>query len=222
MEQLKRIQSKIGVKPDGVFGPNTAKAIVSFLKLNIVEGSNFLGQTGHESEGFKRFVENMNYSEERLLKIYPKYFTTEDARKRAIEMGKVDNRAFASVYANKPEMIGNLVYANRLGNGSIESGDGYRHRGQGLIQTTGKYNQFEFADFIGDHRIKQDPGIIGREYALESADFFFRKKGIYKLCVDLKEETIMRVSIAVNGGRNGLEDRIEKTLLSFRWLMSKS
>ena len=218
---LQAIQTKIGTIPDGKFGAQTSKALQRFLGLNIVEASHFIGQCWHESGGFARYEENLNYSAERLLVVFPKYFTTPEARARALVNKKPDLRPLASEYANKPEMIGNLVYANRMGNGAPETGDGFRHRGQGLIQLTGKTNQFRFADFIGDQRIKKDPSLIGQVYGLESADYFFKTNGVYQLCDDMRPETIRAVTLRINGGTNGLQDREDKTLIAFRWLSSK-
>jgi len=221
MESIKRIQSKIGVVPDGNFGPKSAKAMVSFLKLNPVAGSHFIGQCWHESGGFSVVEENLNYSQDGLLKIFGKYFTSKERKDLDRSLGKANLKFLASEYARKPEAIANVVYANRMGNGSTQSGDGYRFRGRGVIQLTGRNNYSAFSQRIGNPLILVSPDLVAQEFALESAKFFFDENNIFRACVDMKEQTIERVSILVNGGRNGLDDRIEQTLKAFRWITSR-
>ena len=221
MESIKRIQSKIGVVPDGNFGPKSAKAMVSFLKLNTVAGSHFIGQCWHESLGFSIVEENLNYSEERLLQIFGKYFTTKEKKDLDRIQGRATLKFLAKDYAIKPIDIGNIVYGNRMGNGNVASGEGYKYRGRGIIQLTGKNNYSEFAMHIKKPEIVAFPDLVANEYALESAVFFFQKNNIFRACFDMKEETIEKVTVLINGGRHGLDDRIEQTLKAFRWITSR-
>jgi putative chitinase len=214
-------QNKIGVIPDGDFGPKSAKALVVFLKLNPVAGAHFIGQCWHESAGFSIVEENLNYSQGGLLKIFGKYFTTKEQKIKDRSQGKANLKMLASEYANKPKEIANVVYANRMGNGSTQSGDGYRFRGRGVIQLTGRNNYSAFSQRIGNPLILVSPDLVASEFALESAKFFFEENNIFKVCVDVKEQTIEKVSILINGGRNGLDDRIEQTLKAFRWITSR-
>jgi putative chitinase len=221
MDPTKTIQKKIGAIQDGNFGPKSAKAMVDFFKLNPVAGAHFIGQCWHESVGFSVMEENLNYSEDGLLKIFGKYFTTKEQKIVDRSQGKANLKMLASEYANKPKEIANVVYANRMGNGSTQSGDGYRFRGRGVIQLTGRNNYTDFSKIIGDPLILSNPDLVAAKYTLESAKFFFDENNIFKACIDMKEETIEKVSILINGGRNGLDDRIEQTLKAFRWITSR-
>jgi putative chitinase len=155
--------------------------------------SHFLAQTAHESGNFKHTVENMNYSADGLLKIFSKYFK---------------DRATAQMYARKPEMIGSRVYANRMGNGDEASKEGFKFRGRGYIQLTGKDNYKQFSDFIGEDCIA-NPDLVATKYPLTSAAFFFNKNGIWSLCdKGATKNEIVAVTKRVNGGTIGLDDRI--------------
>lgn len=168
-----------------------------------------MGQCAHESAGFRVFEENLNYSKERLLQIFPKYFT----------------RLGAAMYANKPEAIANMVYANRMGNGPEESGDGWKHRGFGPLQLTGKNNHKAFSVWLKDPEVFCDPQLIAEEYPLESAIFYFERNGIFNYCTDMEDSTILKVSRAVNVGNpnslvipHGMPSRREWTKKIYRWL----
>lgn len=155
--------------------------------------AHFLAQTAHESGNFKHTVENMNYSADGLLKIFPKYFK---------------DKATAEMYARKPEMIGSRVYANRMGNGDEASKEGFKFRGRGYIQLTGKDNYKQFSDFIGEDCIA-NPDLVATKYPLTSAAFFFNKNGIWALCdKGATKNEIVAVTKRVNGGTIGLDDRI--------------
>lgn len=155
--------------------------------------SHFLAQTAHESGNFKHVVENMNYSADGLLKIFPKYFK---------------DKATAEKYARKPEMIGSRVYASRMGNGDEASKEGFKFRGRGYIQLTGKDNYKQFSDFIGEDCVA-NPDLVATKYPLTSAAFFFNKNGIWAICdKGATKEEIVAVTKRVNGGTIGLDDRI--------------
>ena len=154
----------------------------------------FLAQTAHESNNFKAIRENLNYSAEGLLKIFPRYFSK-------------DTAMFS---ARKPETIANIVYSNRMGNGDKSSCDGYKFRGRGFLQITGKANYQSFGDYLEINLI-DNPDLVATKYPLSSAGWFFEKKGLWKICDQGKDiETIKKVTKLVNGGYNGLDDRIKK------------
>jgi putative chitinase len=200
---LKKLQEKIGVTADGAFGPATLKAAMVYYKMTPERAAHFFAQTSHETGGFKLFVENLNYSAKGLQSIFGKYFP-----------GNLEES-----YARQPEKIASRVYANRMGNGNESSMEGWIFRGRGAIQTTGKSNYKSFSDSIKKPEIMTNPELVGTDYAFESAMFFFTKNKIWDVCdKGVSLETITRVSRIINGGTNGLEDRIEKTNLYYSWL----
>ena len=202
-QALKTLQQKSGTTPDGIFGPNTLRAAVKYYGLTPEQGAHFFGQTSHESAEFTRFSENLNYSAEALLKIFSKYFP---------------NLVQAEEYARRPESIANRVYANRMGNGDEASGDGWRYRGRGAIQLTGKWNYREFASDIQDPDILLDPDLVSDEYAFECARWYFDQRDIWGYCDEVSDERIRIVTRMINGGTNGLEDRVHKTYKYYKWL----
>lgn len=203
------IQRKVNTIPDGQFGPMTAKAIMGFLKLTPEEAAHFLGQAYLESGGFKKTVESLNYSKEGLLKVFGKYFDSETAER----------------YARKPEMIANRVYGNRMGNGPEESWDGWKYRGRGFIQLTGKNNYSLFCNQMSDPAILAYPDIVSEKYSLESARFYFDTNGIWKWCREVNDRNIKAVSSIINLGRadhpatpNHLNERNFHTKRIYKWL----
>jgi putative chitinase len=167
-------------------------------KFNITTSlrlSHFLAQCGHESGGFKVFNENLNYSAQGLRSIFGKYFPTD---------------ALAKQYERQPQKIANKVYASRMGNGDEASGDGYKFRGRGFIQLTGKENYSAFAKFIGED-VVANPDLVATKYPLTSAGFFFDKNKLWSLCdLGATEEAVTKVTKRVNGGTHGLADRLSK------------
>lgn len=155
----------------------------------------FLAQCGHESGGFTVFEENLNYSAQGLCNIFKKYFPTLDS---------------AQAYARKPEMIANKVYANRMGNGPESSGDGYKYRGRGPIQLTGKSNYTAFAKemFENWQEVVENPDWVtwDKDFALMSAIWFWNKTGLNK---EADSGDIKTMTRKINGGFIGLEDRIK-------------
>jgi putative chitinase len=201
---LENFQKKIGVKPDGNFGPATLKAGMEYLKLSPEQAAHFFAQTSHETGNFKIFTENLNYSSQGLLITFKKYFSTQET---------------AIQYARNPVKIANKVYANRMGNGVETSGDGWKYRGRGALQLTGKSNYQAFADFIKDPAVMTDPDKVGTEYAFDSAVFFFEKNKLWTICnKGVTKATILELTKRVNGGTNGLADREEKTFKFYTWL----
>jgi len=193
---LKSLQTKIGVTTDGAFGPGTFKAAMAFFKLTPERAAHFFGQTSHETGGFTIFTENLNYSADGLKKIFPKYFPGN----------------MADLYAKNPEKIANRVYASRMGNGNEASGNGWKFKGRGALQTTGKDNYTSLSKHLSKPEILVTPDLVANLYAFESALFFFENNKLWSICdKGVNDATITELTKRVNGGINGLEDRIEKT-----------
>jgi putative chitinase len=157
--------------------------------------SHFLSQCAHESGNFKFVRENLNYSADGLRKIFPKYFPTIEA---------------ANKYARQPEKIANKVYGGRMGNGDEASGDGFKFRGRGYIQLTGKDNYAAFDKFVDDD-IMANPDLVATKYPLTSAAFFFHKNKLWDVCdKGHGDDIVLAVTKRVNGGTHGLADRQDK------------
>ena len=155
--------------------------------------AHFLAQCGHESGGFKVVSENLNYGAAGLQSIFKKYFTPESAKE----------------YQRKPEKIANIVYANRMGNGNQASGEGYKFRGRGFIQLTGKDNYTAFDKTVEDD-ILATPDLVATKYPLLSAAWFFHKYGLHKIADEGATDVVVtKVTKRVNGGTIGLPDRIK-------------
>ena len=156
--------------------------------------AHFLAQAGHESGGFKAVNENLNYGAKGLLSIFKKYFPTEEK---------------AKLYERKPEKIANLVYGSRMGNGAEASGEGFRFRGRGYIQLTGKDNYKAF-DAVVAESIIDNPDLVATKYPLLSAAWFFHKNGLHKIADQgATDAVVTSVTKRVNGGTIGLPDRIK-------------
>lgn len=204
MSALKLLQQKIGATPDGEFGPNTLKKAAEFFKMNEYRAAHFFAQTSHETLEFKIFNENLNYSAEGLKKTFPKYFPTS---------------IIANAYARKPDKIASRAYANRMGNGDEASKDGWKFRGRGAIQLTGKSNYQNFANHIKNEEIMTNPDLVSEDYAFESALFFFDRNKLWDICdKGVTDETILLLTKRINGGVNGLSQRSELTKKYYGWL----
>ena len=156
--------------------------------------AHFLSQVAHESGNFKFVNENLNYSSKGLMAIFKKYFPTE---------------ALAMTYQRKADKIANKVYASRMGNGDEASGDGYKFRGRGYIQLTGKDTYKAFSDFIGEVCVV-NPDLVATKYPLTSAAFFFHKNKLWDICdKGHSHDIVTAVTKRVNGGTIGLDDRIK-------------
>jgi putative chitinase len=151
----------------------------------------FLAQIAHETGGLMRSVENLNYTASRIKEIWPSRFPTLDA---------------AQPYANNPEKLANKVYANRMGNGPPESGDGYRYRGRGYIQITGKDGYRQTGLHAGIDLLAKPERAIETEFALRVACGFWKWKDLNPLCDQRKFEDVTR---RVNGALTGLDDRLD-------------
>lgn len=151
----------------------------------------FIAQCAHESGGFTALRENLNYRAVTLRKIFPKYFPTD---------------AMAQQYAGKQEAIANLVYANRMGNGPPESGDGYRYSGKGLIQLTGKDNYTWFAASLSISVEEAAEYLQTFEGAAQSACWFWETNNLNQWA---DKGDILTLTKRINGGTIGLDDRIK-------------
>lgn len=148
----------------------------------------FVAQCAHESMQFNVLEENLNYSKSALNRVFKKYFRTRDAGE----------------YARKPEQIANVVYANRMGNGNTESGDGWRHRGRGIIQLTGYNNYKAFADSVDMSVSEAIQYVSSPSGAMESALWFWKTNDLNKFA---DKNDVRGATKRINGGYNGLDDR---------------
>jgi len=258
-ENVKLLQSKLGIDPIGNFGPATEAAVKAFqakngltadgivgdgtwnkimgtsalapapapvpvvniggLKLDKLKGhipdaviaqipdtaakfgintplrlAHFLAQCGHESGGFRAVQENLNYSAKGLNGIFKKYFPTE---------------ASAAAYARNPAKIAAKVYGGRMGNGAEATGEGYKFRGRGYIQLTGKDNYKAFGSAINED-MTVTPDKVATHYPLLSAAWFFSKNGLHKIADEGASDLVVtKITKRVNGGTIGLPDRIK-------------
>ena len=181
-------------------------AVLPKYQINAVNRiAGFIAQCGHESMGFTVLRENLNYSAKALNVIFPKYF---------IRAGRN-----AEEYHRQPEKIANVVYANRMGNGPEASGDGWKFRGRGPIQLTGKNNYTAFAASVKRPDVLTNPDIVANELAFESALWFFNTNGLFAIAdAGVSKAVITNISKRVNGGTHGLEDRIAKTTRFAQWV----
>ncbi len=224
---VKQWQKEHGLIPDGIVGNKTWNSLIDIsqsspaLNLIALQGvlaqdiidqiplitkrfnltsnlrlAHFLGQASHESGDFTVKVENLHYSANRLLQIFPTYFKTLEK---------------ATAYANQPEKIANLVYSNRMGNGDENSGDGWKYKGKGYLQITGRDNHKALSDDMGIDFIA-NPDLIATQYPLVSAGWFFSRNNLWTICdMGIDRITIEKLTKRINGGLNGIEDRVIKT-----------
>jgi len=186
------IEKLKGHIPDAVIAqiPETAK---KFNITNNLRLAHFLSQCGHESGGFKAVSENLNYSADGLKRIFGKYFPG----------------TLAESYAKQPEKIAARVYGGRMGNGDETTKEGFKFRGRGYIQLTGKSNYTNFTKFIGEDCIS-NPDLVATKYPLASAAFFFDSNKLWEICdKGADDATVTAVTKRVNGGTIGLPDRIK-------------
>lgn len=157
--------------------------------------AHFLSQCAHESGNFKAVTENLNYGAKGLRATFGKYFKDD---------------VIAKTYERKPEKIANRVYGSRMGNGDEASGDGWKFRGRGYIQLTGKDNYSQFDKVVEDD-ILANPDLVATKYPLMSAAFFFEKNNLWKICDGgADKEDVIALTKRINGGTHGLEDRLAK------------
>ena len=182
-----------GHVPDTVIGQ--IPGVMDTFQINTpLRLAHFLAQCGHESGGFKHVNENLNYSADGLKKIFPKYFA---------------QAGLAESYARQPEKIASRVYGGRMGNGDESTKEGYKFRGRGYIQLTGKSNYSEFDKFVNED-ILANPDLVATQYPLLSAAWFFHKNGLNAIADKGSDDaTVTAVTKRVNGGTIGLPDRIK-------------
>jgi putative chitinase len=188
-----KLEKLKGHIPDAVIAqiPDTASKFGINTPLRL---AHFLAQCGHESGGFKVTQENLNYSAKGLMGIFKKYFPTQ---------------SLAEAYQRQPQKIANKVYASRMDNGTEASGDGYKFRGRGYIQLTGRANYTAFGKAINED-IVSNPDVVSGKYALLSAAWFWSKNGLNKLADGgATDATVTSITKRVNGGTIGLPDRIK-------------
>lgn len=168
---------------------------IAFLKYNIDtinRQAAFLAQCAHESANFSATVENLNYSKESLVKVWPKHFPTLE---------------FAAAYHRQPEKIANRAYRNRMGNGDEASGDGWRYRGRGLIQLTGKNNYEAYGKAVAIDFVKEPELMDKPVNHVLSAAWFWETNGLNAFA---DKEDIVGMTKRINGGTHGLQDRLSK------------
>ena len=190
-------QKQHGLVADRKFGPTTAKKITEVFKIKYP--AEFFGQVCHESADLTLKEENLNYSANRLLQVFPKYFNLTNVNR----------------YANKPQEIGNRVYGGRMGNKNPN--DGYYFRGRGAIQLTGRDNYKVFENWLVEkalckpNDIMLNPDLVWKDFYIESAIWYFDKNNLWDI-TDI--ETLTK---RVNGGLNGYQDRLQRTKKYKSW-----
>jgi putative chitinase len=170
------------------------------MYTNMNRAAGFVAQIAHESGGFNFVKENLNYGAAGLMNTFKKYFPDQE---------------IANQYQRQPEKIANRVYANRMGNGDEDSGDGYRFCGRGLIQLTGRSNYTKFA---GDLGISVEDTVAYLETpagAVSSAGWFWDQNNLNQYC---DSGDFVMLTKRINGGTIGLEDRQEKYKLALQLL----
>jgi putative chitinase len=188
-----KLEKLKGHIPDAVIAqiPDTAAKFAINTPLRL---AHFLAQCGHESGGFRATQENLNYSAKGLNGIFKKYFPTEAA---------------AKAYERQPVKIASKVYGGRMGNGPESTQEGYKFRGRGYIQLTGKENYTAFGKAINED-ICSNPDKVAANYALLSAAWFFNKNGLHKIADEGASDVVVtKITKRVNGGTIGLPDRIK-------------
>lgn len=186
-------------KLDGVLPANVCAQIPLVMEKFAINTplrlSHFLAQCAHESGNFAAVSENLNYSADSLQKVFKKYFPTPE---------------LAGKYARQPEKIANRVYASRMGNGDEASGEGFKYRGRGYIQLTGKVNYQSF-DKVVDEDITANPELVATKYPMLSAAWFWNSRNLNKVAdVGGTDKDVEAITKVVNGGTHGLADRQAK------------
>lgn len=191
-------QKKYGLVADGKFGPITAKKITEVFRIK--HPAQFFGQVCHESLDLTLFEENLSYTASRLQEVFPKYFPTFSKAKE---------------FERNPQKLGNLVYGNRMGNSNPN--DGYYFRGRGAIQLTGRSNYKAFENWLVEkglckkNEIMLNPDLVYQKFYIESAIFFFDTNNLWNIT------DVLKLTKKVNGGTNGLQDRVNRTMRYEKW-----
>lgn len=188
-----KLEKLKGHIPDSVIAqiPDTAARFAINTPLRL---AHFLAQCGHESGGFRATQENLNYSAKGLMGIFKKYFPTQ---------------SLAEQYQRNPQKIASKVYGGRMGNGPESTGEGFKFRGRGYIQLTGKENYTAFGKSINED-MTANPDKVATHYPLLSAAWFFNKNGLHRMSDEgATDAVVTKVTKRVNGGTIGLADRIK-------------
>ena len=165
----------------------------------------FLAQTAHESGGYTMLEENLNYSADTMAVVWPNRFAEMGPDKKPIkENGKNKPNKFALALHRKPEMIANVVYSNRMGNGTIESGEGWLYKGRGLKQLTGKDNYTRCSAALGVDLVAKPELLLTPQYAALSAGWFWDSNRLGDFA---DRDDFVGMTKKINGGTIGLADR---------------
>lgn len=175
----------------------------------------FLAQTAHESAGYTALTENLNYSDATMAAVWPARFAVQEpdpnkpgkTRPKKDEKGKNIPNAFAKSLHRQPELIANAVYSNRMGNGTIESGEGWKYRGRGLKQLTGKDNYTRCGAALGIDLVGNPDLLLKPTAAARSAGWFWKANNLSAFA---DKGDMKGMTIKINGGTIGLEDRIAR------------
>lgn len=168
----------------------------------------FIGQCAHETGGFAVLEENLNYSADTMAAVWPNRFAILGPDKKPVKVkGKNQPNKFALALHRKPEAIANVVYSNRMGNGSIESGEGWKYRGRGLKQLTGKDNHTRCGTALGVNLVTNPELLLTPAYAARSAAWFWKSNN---LSVFADRGDIEGMTKKINGGLIGIADRKQR------------
>jgi len=198
-DEVKKVQAALGLTADGIFGSGTEEAVKEFqtkhgLSADGIVGPNTLDMMLEEPEVVDIDLSKLEGPDKALRAVFGKYFKTDE---------------LATEYARQPEKIANRVYASRMSNGDEESGDGWKYRGRGYIQLTGKHNYSLFNESVDDD-VVESPELVKEKYPLLSAAWFWSSNGLNRLADGgSTDEVVTKVTKRVNGGTIGLEDRIK-------------
>lgn len=200
-EAMKKLQEKVGVGADGHFGKNTAKAIAKHYELSNERAAHLMGQASHESGHWRHTRENLNYSADSMMRVWPSRFP---------------DLASCEGYSRNPSALADKVYGGRMGNSSTE---GKVFLGRGFLMITGKNNYRAFSSDMGLPDIMTDPDLLATDYAFDTALWFFNKNKLFDIAdKGVNEEIIKKITKRVNGGYHGLDDRLEQTNKIYEWL----
>jgi putative chitinase len=203
IEQLKAA----GVKNPESWVPHLESAFARYEITSQNQIAAWIAQTAHESAGYVLLQENLNYSADGLCAIWPNRFAILENNKPVKKDGKNQPNKFALGLHRKPEMIANVVYAARMGNGPIESGDGWKYRGRGLKQLTGKTNYTKCGEGLGIDLVSKPDLLLQPQYAVLSAVWFW----VENKCGPLADaDDFVGLTKRINGGTIGLEDRTKR------------
>ncbi len=191
VSNTQRALTALDVRADLIrkYTPSIDKAMIEFGITTKNSRAMFLAQLLHESAMLTATIENLNYSELGLVKVFKNYFDRNTAKR----------------YARQPERIANRVYANRMGNGDEMSGDGWRFRGRGLIQLTGKDNYLACSKGIEVDLLKNPEYLLTPEGSTRSAGWFWKSRNLNR---SADAGNIVENTRIINGGKNGLDHRV--------------